>query len=153
MADIQVVFRACVVKTLPEVKDGKNGKFLKFSVKNDGDTYTIIAFDDERDVNPFKTISNAFERGAIKKGTYLYLECILSSFDTYAISDERWKKYSATEKNPTKVRLSTFKLRDWDFLLPKEIYELLKKDSAQESTKAQKPKILAPLEIKEGGVL
>lgn len=117
--------RAQIVKA-PEIKEAKNNdSFISFVVKEDDHLWKILCFDDERVKNPFKKMKAAIEHGSISKNTYVTLNCEICRYETTALSDDYWARVGKG-KNPTKVYIDTFKLIDWDYLLPKEVHDSFK---------------------------
>jgi len=125
MDSVTCNFRCAEVIKKPEKKTGKNGDFILFYVKADDCRFKIICFDDEREKNPYKRLLSAIEKGGVDADTLLQMECKVCPYDTFALSDSYWAKFSK-EPNPTKVTLMTFKILDWDFLIPYEIHKKLK---------------------------
>jgi len=150
VAKILTIFRNAKLSSLPEKKNGKNGEFYSFVVTVDDQKFKIICFDDERDKNPFKKLDNALNAGNIGRGTYISMECELSRYPAYAISEEKWKSISS-EANPTKVALDNFKLEDWEYAVPYEIHQKMK-DMKEKGNELPAPATLLPLGD-EGGLL
>lgn len=125
MDSVIINFRCAEVLKKPEIKTGKNGEYISFSVKADNAKFKIVCFDDERERNPYKRLLSAIEKGGVDADTYLQMECKPCPYDTFALSDAYWGKVSK-EPNPTKVTLFTYKILDWDYLIPYKVHEKMK---------------------------
>lgn len=146
MHSVTTNFRCAEVLKKPEIKSGKSGDFISFVVKADDAKFRIVCFDDEREKNPYKRLKTAIEKGNVDAETYMQMECNVCPYDAYALSDAYWSKVSK-EPNPTKVTLFTFKIVDWDYLIPLKIHEKMKE---QASTGAVQRKI-EPITVAQMG--
>lgn len=129
MNSTSMLFRCAEVLKKPEIKPGKGGDFIFFIVKADDAKFRIVCFDDEREKNPYKRLKAAIEKGSVDAETYLQMECSVCPYDAYALSDAYWSRISK-DPNPTKVTLFTFKIMDWDYLIPYKVHEKLKEQTS-----------------------
>ena len=146
MNSVTMNFRCAEVVKRPEIRTGKNGEFISFQVKADDSRFRIVCFDDEREKNPYKKLRAAVEKGSVTAETYLQMECDVCPYDAYALSDEYWRKVSK-EPNPTKVTLFTFKIVNWDYLIPFKIHEKIK-EQAENGTVRRK---IEPITVAQMG--
>lgn len=150
MEKIKVLFTHAKIASLPEKKDGENGVFYTFLVSDGTYKYKVVVFDDEREKNPFKKLDDALDKGNLSRGTFINMECELSRYQAYAITDEKWKTIS-NDPNPTKVYFDTFKLKDWDYAVPYEIHQEFKQMAI--NNQIPKPSVIKPLGLEGGTVL
>lgn len=162
MEGVSVNFQSAILQT--DIVFGRtkhDSKMATFVLKKGNDVYRCTLFEDDKSKVPFEKMHSLATAGKLKKGTVLNVEAEMTMFSRSLLDDIMWAsilnnlppehREGVPEINPTLAKFPQFRVRDWDFALPKEYYEANKKKYEEEKAKPQAVKPLTGKSFQTGG--
>ena len=158
---VKVMFPSVVLDG--EIKFGKavnDCDTASFCVKYGNEKYRMILFSDQNEKNSYTRMRTCVEKGALFKGTPLWIEAEMTYYEKSIIPDELWntlvenasaktvKSIFGSTQNPSKGKFPRFKVTDWNFAIPREYHDSHKNTSAEK----EKQPTITPLNLNNWGM-